>query len=84
MHEITFSTIDKPKLLSEVNLCTVGFLTGKVYIFKSLVHISVLLYSLYILIDISLPLLVFIHLIFSRVSLVIGLFSDLKFSDTDS
>lgn len=84
MHEITFSTIDKPKLLSEVNLCTVGFLIGMVYIFKSLIHIFVLLYTLYILTDISLPLLELIHLIFSRVSLLIYLFSDIEFSDTDS
>lgn len=63
MHEITFSTIDKPKVLSEVNLCTVEFLIGMIYIFKSFVHIFVLLYTLYTLTDISLPLLELIHLI---------------------
>jgi hypothetical protein len=52
------------------------------YIFKNLVHTFVLLYILYILTDISLSLLELIRLIFS--SLLIYLFSDMKFSDIDS
>jgi hypothetical protein len=58
MHEVTFSTIDKPKLLSEVIICTFEYIIGLVTWFISLnvpcISIIFLLYAFYILTDISL------------------------------